>query len=355
MAISYLTYEDWAKDTRNGKTPLHSLVREFDINTTLASALPLRVATEKFEDHGGFVEPWKPNRASRTAAADDPFIPSKVSTYDRIDIMGRRNGGQAIQMPDRDMTGAEFDQYCLDQLHVKLNDMALDVELSMIFGNPDVDPRDCLGLYPRFNKITDRHGIVQAGDYKGYMAPYVTIDAGGGDSNDGALTSAWLLFPSAERGVTRLITPGTEYTGSVRYIPPNGWETYSKTDQRDGAEGWQYEQKAGFDIIYGIAILNRRACIRIANIDTTTEAGLKSFLSAYRQANAAMDKAVGKTSRLMYGGEDLQIALGEYWDSLKYPTSYNAARPEGIGTDVYIGNQRLDVCPHIECNEAYVA
>ena len=54
----YMTLSDITKATNGGKAPISLIVDEFSKPLTLLKDLPVRQATDKFEDNGSFIEPW---------------------------------------------------------------------------------------------------------------------------------------------------------------------------------------------------------------------------------------------------------------------------------------------------------
>lgn len=362
---SYLTYERWAADTNNGETPYGQLAQEFDSRTTFAHRLPLRVATglegDKFMDHGKFRSNWELNRSSRPMSPDDLYLSGESGTYDRTDFMGMRGGGYYIYRAQEDMAPAELAQYRIDKAKEKMADTALDVEHSMLYGNPMTgvsngidNTKDCLGLFPRFSTITDRNAVITSGANANKIANYVTLDAKGTDSGD--LTSVLLLVPDAKLGVTRLMAEGTGLTGSIRWTPGQKWDTYDGTDPVTGRTGFQYVTRDSYDIVYGVAIMNRFSCIAIRNIDWKTDNGIKNFLSAYRQAKAALDMRLRSRTPLLLMNDDLDIAISEYYENIRYPRIDNIAEAKRntIGEHCSLPGSETVICPHILSSESQI-
>lgn len=352
---TWLSYEDWAKDTNNGQTPSAVLGREFDDKTTLASDLPIRLASGKLEDIGIFEEPWIKYKNSYPSDANGPYIPSTTGTYTRSDILGGRKSAVEIpQGPFELMTKAQQEDYLLSKVKKRFVDISLDAEFDMIYANPignpsDVenqtnDVRNCLGLAPRFNKITNNKGIYTDAAGKVRMSPYITLDAGGTGNN---LTSVWLIVPDSKNGVTRLMPSDTQYVGGIKYTPDPTWHLTDGVDEVTGKKGKVYYRFDRFQYVYGIAIINRRSCIRIANINFQDDASIKKFITCYRFALAAIDKSLKGARHLTYINSEANVYLQNYFDNRVIPSSYSSAMPN-IGPK---GEQRLGTWELRECDQ----
>ena len=58
----------------------------------------------------------------------------------------------------------------------------------------------------------------------------------------------------------------------------------------------------------------------------------------------------------MYANSDLIPELQEYYDSKKYPATYEAAKPSDIGNNtVVIGGLPVRTCDHILSTEEHIA
>ncbi len=361
---SYINYERWASDTNNGETPYGQLAKEFDLQTSFANRLPLRVATglegDKFMDHGKFKSNWELNRSSRPMSPDDLYLGGESGTYDRTDIMGMRGGGCYVYRHEHDMNPSALAQYRIDKAKEAMADTALDVEHSLLWGDPTAgisngidNTKDCLGLFPRFSVITDRNAVITSGTNINKIASYVTLDAGG-TGND--LTSVLLMVPDARMGVTRLMAENTGFTGSIRWTPGTKWDEYDGTDPLTGRTGFQYVTRDSYDIVYGIAIMNRFSCIAIRNIDWQTDNGIKAFISQYRQAKAALDKRLIRKTPMLLMNDDLDIAVSQYYENIRYSNINTIAEGKNntIGEHCNLPGSETVICPHIISSESQI-
>jgi hypothetical protein len=358
----WLNYEDWAKATNNGKTPAAILGKEFDNATTLASRLPIRQATDKFEDKGAFKEPWQKNRNSYVSDPDGVYTPSKKGTYTRSDILGMRKSAVMMEVGQfKQMTAEQQNAFRLDQVKDRFVDIALDAESDMLYANPvgttgtydqSTDVRNCLGLAPRYNKITDHNGIYTASGTQ-RMSPYITLDAGGTGNK---LTSVWLIVPSADKGVCRLMPNGTQFTGGIEYNPADRPEWEDGVDAVTGIAGKKQYLIDTFDYVYGIAILNRRSCIRIANIDMTDDTSMAKFINQYRFALAAIDAGLKSANHIAFMNPIMKVYLEGYFDKKVTPSSFADAMPH-VTSDGQsrIGIWELSECPQILTTESKIS
>ena len=329
MALSpnYLNYQDWAQKTNNGKIPIATLGLEVDRATTLMNDLPLVQATGKFDDEGKFAQPWVYGENSDVAGIDSPFLAHKTGSYDRFDLMGMRKSGVEIDREEmKALSAAEQIAYRTSEASTMMKHLALDAERDLIYGSPDIaalkyaqpnDPRNCNGLVSRFNKITDPDGIAS----NGKLYPYITLDAGGTNSSK-KLTSAYLLIPSAE-GVCRLMSNGTQYTGSISY-EAGTWYPYEDIDKITGLKGIKEKANDKLQLAYGISVRNRRSCIRIANIDLEH---MDKFIAAFRDAMDVIDESTATGNYHLYMNPRATSAYQAYLDSQVQATKYGDARP----------------------------
>ena len=104
----YMTLSDITKATNGGKAPISLIVDEFSKPLTLLKDLPVRQATDKFEDNGSFIEPWEYNKHSETTDLDSGTALHKLDTYSRKDFIGYRDTGIGIREREYIAAGADF-------------------------------------------------------------------------------------------------------------------------------------------------------------------------------------------------------------------------------------------------------
>ena len=112
----YMTLSDVTKATNGGKAPISLIVDEFSKPLTLLKDLPVRPASDKFEDNAKFLEPWEYNKNSETTDLDSGTVLHKLDTYDRKDYIGYRSTGIGINKKNYIAAGADAKLWRAKQL-----------------------------------------------------------------------------------------------------------------------------------------------------------------------------------------------------------------------------------------------
>lgn len=321
-----ITVADLSASTLGGKVPVANMLREFSQPLTIGGDLPIAMATDRNEDVGTFAEPWEYNRNSSTTDIDSGEKISKVGSYARKDLIGMRSSAIQYRLKQKMYGGPGFMSEVNRQMAERLHAIALDNEHDMLYADVRNDPKTFVGLYPRFWALTDEDGIVLNGSHKGEKSMYATIDAGGKTS--GKLSSIFLLIPGAYDGVCRIYPNGTDFSGSVQFnegtwndVENDGEITRVKTDL--------------FILANGLAIKDRRACVRIANVDVTTEEGCKALEKAIYRAYTVLPQE--KASRaIAYCSPKILPDLKGYYSSKVVAPTYEEAKPHNIAGDFEI-------------------
>ena len=321
-----LTIADLNAATLGGKASLAAMLREFSQPLTFGSDLPLRMASGKNEDVGTFEEPWEYNKNSALTDIDSGEKISKFGTYSRKDIMGMRSSAIQYRIKQKMAMGPQFAQYVTWELAKHLQAIGLDNEHDLFYADVRDDSKSFVGLYPRFWTLTDEDGVITSGSHQGEISMYVTLDAGGKTS--GKLSSIFLLVPGARDGVCRIYPEGTDFSGSVQFDEGH-WETIE-----DNGEATRIKTDF-FLLVNGLAIMNRRACVRIANVDVSTEEGCKGLERALYRAQTVIPAEM-RSRAITYCSDKIIPDLKMYYNSKVVPPSYEAAKPHNIAGDFEI-------------------
>ena len=341
-----LTIADLNAATLGGKVNIANMLHEFSQPLTIGGDLPIAEASEKNRDVGVFSEPWEYNKNSGTTDLDSGEKISKTGSYSRMDILGMRSSAIQYRIKQKMFMGGQFMQLVTWQMADRLRDIGLDNEHDIFYADVRQDPKTFVGLYPRFWCLTDPDGVIKAGSHQGKRSMYVTLDAGGKSS--GALSSIFVLIPGARDGVCRIYPNGTDFSGSIQFdegtwetIEENGEATRKKTDL--------------FILSNGIAIKDRRACVRIANIDVTTAEGCKGLEKALYQAFTVIP-AEKANRAIIYCSKDIIPDLKMYYSEKVSPATYENAKPHNITGDFEIpGLGYFRPTLHITARESIVA
>lgn len=321
-----LTIADLNAATLGGKVGIANMLKEFSQPMTLGADLPLAMATEKNQDVGTFTEPWEYDATSGTTDIDSGEKIAKVGSYSRVDIMGMRSSAIQFRIKQKMLMGQSFAQLVTWQLASQLNNIGLDNEHDLFYADARNDTKTFFGLYPRFWAITDEEGIIKSGSHQGQKSMYVTLDAGG--TTSGSLSSIFILIPGSRDGVCRIYPNGTDFTGAVQYdegkwetVEDNGEATRKKTDI--------------FLLVNGLAIKDRRACVRIANVDVSSDDSMKKLERAFYQAMTVIP-AEKRTRAIVYCSDKIIPDLKMYYSNKVVPATYENAKPHNIAGDFEI-------------------
>lgn len=332
--LVYANYNDWAKQTNKGETPIGIIGLEFDNASPLMTDLPLTEATGETVDEGTFEAPYKPDAMSYTSDFNGFYHGSKGDTYSRKDYMGMRKGAVSFREGDKELMGAGFNDLRMLETKRHVRSMALDWERAFIYGNPNTDVKAILGLANRYSYLTDEDGIVKAGAHAGELSPYVTISAGGTGNN---LTSVYVMVAGAD-AVTRIFPKKLGFEMGIRYRPGEWHEETGRDELHNNEDGFRFVLNDRFDSYLGYSIRHARACFRIANIDTNSAEGIKNFVHAMYVVCDLLDQSFKDREIYLYGNRKLRIAMKEHYNSLVQPISYDSSKPMNMRGDFYFGD-----------------
>ncbi len=321
-----LTLADYMKDTLSGEVPIGRMITEFDSALSLSSDLPMRVASGRDEDKGTFTEGWEYNKSSHLSDIDSGAKASKIGSYSRVDTMQMREGAITYTRKQAEYTGSgNFAEEKYRQTREKLKNMVLDEEKDFFYGDPSVDIRQTMGLYPRYSVLTDVDGVVKAGTNVGKVSPYVTLDAGG--TSSGSLTSVFVLVPGARDGVTKIYPNIPGFTGGVKFSE-GSWERTMITNDA-GEQEWLDMATDLCSLVGGLAINNRHACVRIANVDGSSDTGLKALEKALYDAFVVIPSDL-QSRAIIYCSKYLVPKLKVYYNNKVSAVTFEGAKPHNI-------------------------
>lgn len=346
----YTTLLDLLQATQGKEKLLSMITYEYQRQQTIGRDLPIKVASGRTEDVGAFLEPWQLNKASELTSIDGGPTFHKLGTYSRRDIMGMRDSAIAIKEREYLLQGAIGNLWRAKQTNDTVMKMGLDVEHDILYGDPKTDPRNMLGLMPRFSVLTDMDGIVKAGDHAGEKSPYITLDAGGTGSG---LASVLLVYPNAERGVAWLVPNGdTLFTGGIEY-KKGAFQDSIVTDSSNTPRVHRQAVDT-FLIVGGVGMMNRQGAIRIANVDVSTTEGLKKFERALFEAMEAVDPDIAN-GFIAYIPKELNVDLKVAYNGKYTAATYENAKIQGMKTDFSMGGMTFRSCRHMTKNESRIA
>lgn len=321
-----ITYFDLAKRSAGGTINLGLMTQEFITQTSILGVLPVVPSTHKEKDVGAYLDGWEYNKHTQLTDLDHGPTPTKHDSYSREDIMSYRDASIETRKKHMDYGGAEMAMLITQETTLKLHDLALDNEHDIFYGDPRNDEREMLGLYPRFWCLTDSKGLILDGTHKGKLSPYRTFSAGG--TGDGNLSSIFLVVPSSTGGAC-IIVPKGSLSGGMQY---EKGEYFPSTDEKGG---FIYKRTDLFSVQNGLSIRNRAGVVRIANIDYSTDEGIKGLMDVLYQAVNSIPRNLRGGMRV-FCNDDAIWRIQHYFNSHKYAGTAEAAKPEGIGADLSI-------------------
>lgn len=321
----YDTMSDVMQSTLDGR--LVHIVQEFQHLMTIGEDLPWVPATHDDHDEGVFEDDYKYNHSSQTADLDSSVKASKTGHYKRRDLIGMREGGHRTNWKTYQQLGSRGTAYRTQQVDRMIRDTGLDFQHDIFYGNPADDPNQFLGLYPRFNVVTDMYGKIVGGDHEGEDHPYITLSAGG--TTSGKLCSVFIICPEPLDGAA-LIYPNPDKATTLTHGVYHESENFRWVTAEDGGQikqAWDYVQVKG-----GLRFANRHAGIRICDIDTSDEDCIKRAVNMFYYAMEAIPRNL-QPHMLVYGPKQFRADLKVFFNSKVLPSTYEEAKPTNVTGD----------------------
>lgn len=323
----YDTLSDVMQATSDGRF-IH-ITNEFQHLMTIGEDLPWVAATHDDHDEGVFEDDYQYNHSSQTADLDSSVKPSKTGHYKRRDIIGMREGSHLTNAKTSDELGSRGKLYRTQQVDRMIRDTGLDFQHDLFYGNPADDPNQFLGLYPRFNVVTDMYGKIVGGAHAGADHPYITLSAGGKAENSGKLCSVYILCPEPVDGAA-LIYPNPDKATTLTHGVHYESEDFKWVTADDGGR-----IKQAFDYVMvkgGLRFCNRHAGIRICDIDVSDEDCIKRTVNLFYYAMEAIPKNL-QPYMLVYCPKQFRADLKVFFNSKVLPSTYDAAKPTNVTGD----------------------
>lgn len=340
-----MTIVDLEKHTLDYKINIGQVLHVFGTPLTMLNDLSFQEATGKDDDVGAFDDGWEYNRDSKPSDLDHGVEPTKFGASSRVDKIGMREAQFRFKKKHADFGGMQFLQLADDQIEKKAKALALDCEHDLLYADYRKDPRLFMGIMPRFSVLTDEDGVIKSGDHAGEISPYITLDAGGTPS--GNLSSVIMMVPG--RNEVCLIYPKGDLAWGFDY------DEGTMTDIPDENNNTVRGRTDIFTSRFGLAIRNRRACIRIANIDVSSDANIVKFIdSLYEAADAIPKELMNRV--IIYTPRKVTRALKKYFNAEKHATTYEGAKPQNITGDFEIPDfGYFRRCDHLTNSETKVS
>lgn len=344
----YVTIRDIA-EVYKGKNG-YEILDEFDRSTSLASVLPIKIANSGDKNVQEYREAWKYNQSSSTTNIGSGPTFHKYGGYQKVEIMGMRDSAFAYRERDWKQNPVAFNKQRTENTRKTIHDMSLDNEHDMFYANPKHDPQTFLGIMPRYSVLTDQEGVILNGDHKGYMSNYITLDGGGTAS--GKLFSCLIIVPGVNDGVSWMVPSGTAYSAGINVDLGDKFidSVVTETDQKGHVHSYMYDK---FLMQGGISIADRRGCIRIANLDLSTNEGVNKFSFVIDQAFEALDPSM-RGRAIVYYPSKCGALIRQAYRGLTSPVEVSEAMPKNLGLDFSLDGHNFKSVFHLTNAESKV-
>lgn len=320
----YLTLTDVAQLTHNGE--LVTMVQEIERNTSIFNSLPWKQSSDMTRDITGVAgEPPK----GTWVGLDKGVKANKSSWTQREEGLATCESWAEINEKTYKISPyPDQVRWQNDKMHIA--GLALDAEAGLLYGNPKADPNQILGFMPRLSRITDRHGMYDSGTKQ---ADFVTLNAGG--NNAGAMSS--ILIVAKGPMAAHLLYP--------RYQTENGlvYRHFNFENTIDAEGGNVRIAKSQFMVTFGLSIANRRTVVRIANIDTTSDASMEKVQSLLYEAFSVIPR-IYRSSVDIWAPASVNLALRKKFESRVTPATHAEAAPQNAYGDIYFDKFVIKEC-----------
>ena len=326
-----LTLSDYAMLHHNQQ--LLPMIQEVETSVTLLNTIPFKEASDTLEDVTGI----KGDIPYATWVGLDKGVKANKGNWDqrKEGLANLESLAEFNRKVQKIAPNAEVARWENDQGHIE--GMAQTAEKGILYGNPYSDPNQPLGIFPRFSLLTDRHGIYTLGS-KEKQADYVTIDAGGGSSADGKMSSIILMAYGA--GTPRLLYP--RYSKDIGMAMDLGTRWDWVTDTEGGSREILRDH---FQWMLGLSIADRKTVVRIANIDTTDTTCLTGLTKKIFEAFTVF-KPQHRGSVRMFTTSEVILQLRGLRDSEKRANVFTErdTSPKNLYNPIDFGGYVLEEC-----------
>ena len=356
-ANEFATLTDYASiETDDGKR-YENIINEHVKSLSLGQDIPVCPATGNKTDEGIYAEPWEFNKASGVYNLTSGRKFFKSGTSKREDIMGLRGGAIAIRKDLYDQKGATAKLWEAREIYEAAEFTGLDCEHDMFYGNPDTNPDSSYGLQPRFSTLTDLDGKVLNGDHAGDLCTYITVDGSRGTattSQNGKLGSLYIMHLSSVDGVCWVFPKNSNYSGGVEFELAGENEWQNVIEEHNGITTAQKQKIHYFRRAGGVALKSRYACYRIANVDFTTDAGLKALERTLYEVFDVLPKNFLNSVKV-YIPQRAGAALKSYYNEKRFSNSYDESTPKNLRGDFKIDDMVFERCVQLGLTEDKVS
>lgn len=334
MAYDYMTLAELTKGL--GNPDITAVVDEITQATTMLGDAAFTEATGMLENQGLRKTSLPTNQ---WVAIDEGGVASKGHKELFKDGMGiieswstaRQKEGMFAPNPEALYAEDERD-------HVA--SMGLDVESCLLYGGSE--PAQFKGIIPRFNKITSAAELAAL-----RTAPkFITLDNAG--DTDEEQSSVLLVVWGA--GAAQMLYPRYVANKGIQ-ITKGGWQVIEENGKKF------FQRDTQFLMTTGLALMNRYAVIRIANI-ATGSSDLATSMPALRKNLFKAFTLLPKTfkSRVrIYAPGNVVAGLNDYYAGLVQPVTYEGAIPQNAIGDVRFDRFVIRQCDSMSATENVVA
>jgi len=335
----YMTFADVAAATHNGD--LVPVVDEVSRAVTMWNDAPWKASTDMLRDMGG--REGTPPRGA-WVAVDEGGKPSKGSSDKYTEELGMIEGWSETLKKVVDLSDhAQELRWREDRRH--LRGIGFDLEEALLYGNRNQDPRKFQGFMPRFAELTDIDGVSLTREA---VLPYITLGAGG--DNAKGMSSMLLVYWSIDDGA-HLIYPSNKPNSGIEFTP----YPYQAVKQPDGTI--QEIALSKFSAAAGLGIANRKAVVRIANIDndpTKITANMAKLEEAIYDAFSAIPVEFQGQVRL-YANNRTIANMRKAFAKRVVPAKYADAVPKNATGDVMFDQYVVRRCDSMLATESKIA
>lgn len=339
MGETYLNFVDVAAQTHNNE--LLPMVQEIVRPTTMLSDSTWKQSTDMLRDVTGLR--GEPPRG-QWVAVDEGVKPNKGDHEKMEEEMGILEAWSEVNEKTM-MISPSPDALRWENDRAHLEGMGFDLEEALIYGNREEDVRMFRGFMPRFTKLTNFRGV----DSNGKKHPFVTLGAGG----SGGTSNSSMVFVVWGGDGANMLYPRFQAQNGIQFNH-FGYENITDSDGKI-----KRVARSQFIATAGLSLANRRACVRIANIeaslaDAQFEDNMKNLVSCMYQAFAAIP-APYRSRVKIYTNAEVILALRHAYADRVSPARYVDAIPANAYGDIMFENFIVRQCDSMLATEDVVS